>query len=155
MKAIYLYRGLAGLLAVSAVTGIHVRVKAVEREHAQQESPVGRFTADQMCKRALDLCARIDPHRNDLRITAEIVSYYSHCKTICPEWMAMCTNSEGKDVACFRWNAGSGDLVSASYNAPDVNPAGLPTITDQQADQVAQGWSRRLGLIKTGGWSWS
>lgn len=117
---------------------------AVRRNAALQQNTqrLGRFTAEQILARSEPIAEAFSPAGEPLRLTADPVR-----ETVRPIWTVSCTDMKGREVVYLRWNAQTGDLISAGAT-PAATAGGTGPVDAKEALQSGRTWVQTLGWLE-------
>src|SRR5262249_51450979 len=107
-------RLIGGLLTGALLVGVYFRYHHMR---AMQEQPFDRYTAQQIVDRTLPLCQAILPHTDGLRLSIERSQSYTPNSGSRHLWRVQCTDTTGKHLAEFLWEAQTGALALVVHNA--------------------------------------
>jgi hypothetical protein len=133
----------ATVLGVVYINSLHL----IARRKADESMPYGSYTSNQIIARTVVLVNRLCPEDPGLRLSPSPTFGQSARGEVVKMWDVVCTDSTGRDVAFFTWNAVTGNLLC--YSQPNLRGRVYPgaRINASEAASAAQHW---LGLFNPG-----
>jgi hypothetical protein len=134
------------------VTALVVSVFAATyfaRKHslqAEQFQPFGRYTSHQIIARTQPLSHLFTTLGNELHLSASKQELWG--ESIRRYWIVDCTDESGNYVACFTWDADSGELYLAGHRP--LRPSGheVSPLRQVEAVEIARRWMKDLGIAR-------
>ena len=125
--------------------GLNVRRNRQQAHYA--EEPHGRFTAQQILKRADWLNALLSPDGEQYNCVADYSESVRPGRSQCCMWSVLCTSKTGNRDRFFIWDANSGQLITVGCkNPPNSTPGNI--LTPMQAADRARNWVQCLGMVE-------
>jgi hypothetical protein len=134
---------LATALGVVYINSLHL----IARRKADESKPYGSYTSDQIIAKTVVLVNRLCLEDPGLRLSPAPTFGQSSRGEVVKMWDVVCTDSTGRDVAFFTWNAVTGNLLC--YSHPNLREKVYPgaRINTSEGASTAQYW---LGLFNPG-----
>jgi hypothetical protein len=141
----FVLRLTGGLLACALACVVYLRHRQIQVE---LEKPFGRFTQQQILERTLPLCQTILGPTHSLLLSTE--QYQAGTANGTPRlwWRLQCTDSAGRMLAVFAWDARTGELASVTSHVKVAASPGKRTEEPAraQAAWLSYRWLHRLGI---------
>jgi hypothetical protein len=145
---------IGGLLLSTLACCAYFRYRPMQ---AMQELPFDRYTARQIVDHTIPLCQAILPRTDGLRLFIERGRSYTSNGSARPLWRVQCTDTAGKHLAEFLWEAETGALALVIHNAEAAESSGsqraFTSFARMPAEQTrakaawqAYRWLYRLGI---------
>lgn len=132
---------------VSALLVSTLIVLYVTRRHQLQDEQsqlFGRYNMRQILARTRLLCPLLTNEENVLHLTAAKQELQG--ETNRRYWIVDCTDAMGNYLACFTWEAESGELYLVGHRSSmPLEQQGAP-LSREEAVRIAQRWMRDLGM---------
>jgi hypothetical protein len=131
------YRTLLALALMTAVLAA-LRIANLRQMQTEQNRSCGRFTRQQILTRTDPLRHLFVPETT--YYTAYSISSPRRDGTLQHTWEVECTDTAEHVVACFSWDADTGDLRDVSLRAPFTVEKTSASLTQSQAVQTCRSW---------------
>jgi len=130
------------LVGISALF-LFVRARRVQ---AVQIASFGRYTASQILDKTAFLCRIVAPEASGMLLSADRDVTDTSDGRLRRCWSVECTDVTDRFIACFTWNADTGNLWYVAHRAPKPAQRVGKGMSRQEAVRMAGCWMRSLGI---------
>jgi hypothetical protein len=129
-------------LVTSAVAAVHVA--ATRRNLFDETARFGCCNRSEIILRTRSLCCCFSDKSEELIVSAsQMEAEGSITRRF---WTVDCTDAAGNYIACFTWDAGTGDLYHVGHHSSKVSGRGTPPMSREAAVRIARCWLSSMGI---------